>query len=169
MFKFKSRRLVIALIITSLLITSTVYASGIKKNIEVAINSITVKLNGKTVTSDVFVYKGRTYIQATEVTKLFDKDSKWDEKNKVLEISDKVISSDELPTQDISDSKKVDVPVTVPSSGNGSNNSNPTSPTRPSTPTQTTPTTPPTVAPTPTPVSTPTPIPTNPPKVDTFS
>lgn len=59
------------------------------KTIDVAVNSINLKVNGKAVTTDNFVYDGTTYVPLRAVGDMLGKNIVWDDTTKTAEVNDK--------------------------------------------------------------------------------
>lgn len=85
--------------IAGVLLTSTVvvcapaFAGSILKSIKVAVNSVTVTVNGEKVTADNFVYEGRTYVQLRNICELLGKDLTWDKATSTAGINDKKVDN----------------------------------------------------------------------------
>lgn len=110
--------LVGVLITTVLMLGVSGFADSILKSIQVAENSVTIKVNGNALSAPNFVYDGRTYIQVKAISDALGKDLGWDATSNTVSINDKGVSSSVLPDKDIKDSGK----VTQPNSTNDSNN-----------------------------------------------
>lgn len=74
----------------ALLFTSGVYASTKMEWIEVARNSIDLKVDGLFVDAENFIFEGRTYVPLRKVSEMFGKDVFWDNETRTVSIADKV-------------------------------------------------------------------------------
>ncbi len=90
--------------VAGVLLTSTivvcvpVFAGSVVKSIKVAVNSITVKVNGEKVKADNFVYEGRTYVQLRNICDLLGKDLTWDKDTNTAGINDKKVENTQQGT-----------------------------------------------------------------------
>lgn len=105
----------LSVLVIAMLLTSTLFASQITKKIDVAINTISVLVNGEKVEADNIVYKGTTYVPLRAISEMLDKDLVWSDETKTAEINDKNIQQ-EKPKEE---SEKQENPVTVMTMENG--------------------------------------------------
>lgn len=81
---------VVGVIITVMLMSTVVFAGGVKQKIEVMLNSVNLAVNGKPVKADNILYKGTTYVPLRAVAEMLGKDVGWDQKTNTASINDKV-------------------------------------------------------------------------------
>lgn len=65
------------------------FAAGVAKKIDVLLNSVTVKINNKTLSGDNIIYKDNVYIQAKNASDALGKNFAWDKKKNLITIVDK--------------------------------------------------------------------------------
>lgn len=67
---------------------SAAVASGHSQKIDVVINSINIKVNGKSIGQDNILYEGTTYIPLRAAGEILDMEVDWDQETKVASIFD---------------------------------------------------------------------------------
>lgn len=87
------RKYLNVVIIAALLMT-TLYATQVTKKIEVAVNTISVMVNGEKVEADNIVHDGTTYVPLRAISEMLDKEVIWTEETKIAEINDKNVKQD---------------------------------------------------------------------------
>jgi len=86
------------------------FADSILKTVQVAENSISIKVNGNLLNAPNFVYDGRTYVQVKNIADALGKSLGWDADTKTVSINDKTgdipsnSNTSTLPDKDIQDS-----------------------------------------------------------------
>lgn len=80
---------VLGLIVATLLM-STALGAGVKKTIEVAVNSINLTVNGNKVDADNIVYEGTTYVPLRAAGEMLGKDVGWNQETNTASINDKM-------------------------------------------------------------------------------
>lgn len=99
--------ILVGVVITCIITLSfNALAQSVMKTIDVALNAVNLKVNGKPVTADNFIYEGRTYVQLRQVSEMLDKEILWDGDTYTVQINDKKSSVNQLPSKDIEDIKK---------------------------------------------------------------
>lgn len=88
---------VLSVVILSTLMVATAVASGHSKKIQVKMNSINIRVNGKLVDEDNMLYKGTTYVPMRAVGEILDKDVGWDPKTQTANIDNKELFNDPYP------------------------------------------------------------------------
>lgn len=78
----------IAGVIVSTLVVSTAIAGGALQTIQVAINSVNVKVNGSKVDANNIVYKGSTYVPIRAVGEMLNKEVVWNGETRTATIND---------------------------------------------------------------------------------
>lgn len=91
----KTTKIIICIALITILLMTTVFAAGVKKNIEVMLNSVNLTVNGKKVVGDTIVYNGVTYVPLRATAEMLGKEVGWDQKTNTVSVNDKgaVISS----------------------------------------------------------------------------
>jgi ribosomal protein S19 len=89
----KIMRFIICLILIAILMASTVFAAGVKKNIEVLFNSINLTVNGNKVNAETIVYNGTTYVPLRAAAEMLGKEVGWDQKTNTASINDKATTT----------------------------------------------------------------------------
>jgi hypothetical protein len=86
----KRKLLVIALplVLVFLFVSQTQAASVVMKKIEVAVNSLTIKVNGSKINTDNFVYNGTTYVPLRAVSESLGKEVVWDNETRTVHIDE---------------------------------------------------------------------------------
>lgn len=84
-------RIIICISVIAILLMSTVFASGVKKNIEVLFNSVNLTVNGNKVSADTIVYNGTTYVPLRATADMLGKEVGWDQKTNTASVNDKII------------------------------------------------------------------------------
>lgn len=83
------RGFVIGIIMTVVLMSTIVFAGGVKEKIEVVLNSVNLSVNGNPVKADNILYKGTTYVPIRSVAEILGKKVEWDGKTNTASINDK--------------------------------------------------------------------------------
>lgn len=92
--KNKLKGFVIGVSITTMLMSTFVFAEGIKQNIEVLFNSVNLTVNGKIIEADNILYDGTTYVPIRTVAELLGKEVGWDQNTNTASINDVGILKD---------------------------------------------------------------------------
>jgi len=69
------------------------FATIASKSIKVLLNSVTVKVNTTTLSKDNIIYNGKTYVNASSISKALNKKFDWNKKTNVITIKDKATPS----------------------------------------------------------------------------
>ena len=85
-------RIIICISVIAILLMSTVFAAGVKKNIEVLFNSVNLTVNGNKVNAETIVYNGTTYVPLRATADMLGKEVGWDQKTSTASINDKISS-----------------------------------------------------------------------------
>ncbi|HEX9060907.1 MAG TPA: copper amine oxidase N-terminal domain-containing protein [Clostridia bacterium] len=94
-------------IIASILMFSiSGFAEGLKKSILVTLNDVKLKVNGKKVEADNFLYNGTTYVPLRAVANMLNKEVTWDGGSKTVGIDDKVIQN---PAKDSNTNNQLEI------------------------------------------------------------
>ena len=88
------KRLIVLIILITASISASSYASSLSKEIE-AVNSITIKVNGKSIDSDNVLIDGSTYVPLRKIAEMLQKIVSWDGVAKTASIDDQ--TSDKNP------------------------------------------------------------------------
>ncbi|WP_236913053.1 stalk domain-containing protein [Clostridium sp. Cult1] len=64
---------VVGVVVTVILMSTVVFAGGMKQKIEVMLNSVNIAVNGKPVNADNILYKGTTYVPIRDVAEMLGK------------------------------------------------------------------------------------------------
>lgn len=83
-------RIIICVAVITVLLMSTVFAVGVKKNIEVLFNSVNLTVNGNKVNAETIVYNGITYVPLRATAEMLDKDVGWNQATNTASVNDKV-------------------------------------------------------------------------------
>lgn len=75
-------------VVLCVFITPNVFADNVEKQITAWFNSIAIKVNGKQVQSDNFIYEGTTYVPLRAISELLGKEVIWDNDTRTVEIND---------------------------------------------------------------------------------
>lgn len=88
------KKIIIFLLLLTILISVCVpgLAATALRKISVELNTLTVKINDKTLTKDNIVYNGNVYIRADKVSDVLGKTFTWDKAAKTITIKDKATS-----------------------------------------------------------------------------
>lgn len=81
---------IIAIILVLGLFSSAVYGASTLKNISVAPNYATIKVDGKVITADNFIYNGTTYVPLRAISENLSCTVDWDQKTKTASITSKI-------------------------------------------------------------------------------
>lgn len=74
-----------------IMISIPTFAGEIVKAIDVSVNTVKIKVNGKLAEADNFLYDGRTYVQVRDICDMLDKEIEWDESTNTAHIKDKKV------------------------------------------------------------------------------
>lgn len=77
------------ILITVIIMSTVTYAAGVQQKIDVMLNSVNLKVNGKIVNADNILYKGTTYVPLRAVGEMLGKEVGWDQKSNTASINDK--------------------------------------------------------------------------------
>ncbi|SHE89321.1 protein of unknown function [Caldanaerobius fijiensis DSM 17918] len=77
------------LVATIIMAFSSGIAATAMQKIEVKLNTVKIKVNGKPVVADNILYKGTTYVPLRAISTMLDKDVIWDGKTGTVHINDK--------------------------------------------------------------------------------
>ena len=89
---------ILTVAILSTVMVSGVVASGHSQKIDVVMNSINIRVNGKSMEQDNILYEGTTYIPLRAAGEILDMEVAWDQETKVASIFD---GDDTLPHRPI--------------------------------------------------------------------
>lgn len=87
---------IIGLLFSSLLISSSVMAEGITRNINILFNSINIEVNGEKVIADNILYNGTTYVPLRAISDMLNKEVKWNGSTNTAGINDKNFINDSI-------------------------------------------------------------------------
>jgi len=93
--KLRLQGILIGTLITIILLSSTLtFATGLRENktIDVVLNAVGFKVNGKVVEADSLNYGGANYVSVRVISEMLEKDIVWDADNNTVNINDKIIS-----------------------------------------------------------------------------
>ena len=85
---------IIACIIAVLLFSSVAYGASTLKSISVSPNVATLKVDGKIVNADNFIYNGTTYVPLRAISENLSCDVAWDQSTKTASISSSTLKED---------------------------------------------------------------------------
>jgi len=71
-----------------IMITSTVFAGGVTKTIEVVFDKVNIEVNSQKMESSNFLYEGTTYVPIRAVAEVLGKEVGWDHNSKTASIND---------------------------------------------------------------------------------
>lgn len=77
-------------VIVATLLMSTAFGASVTKSIEVMLNSVNLKVNGKDVQADNILYEGTTYVPLRAISEMLGKEVGWDQETKTASINDQV-------------------------------------------------------------------------------
>jgi hypothetical protein len=77
------------ILITVIIMSTVTYAAGVQQKIDVMLNSVNLKVNGKIVNADNILYKGTTYVPLRVIGEMLGKEVGWDQKSNTASINDK--------------------------------------------------------------------------------
>ena len=80
---------VIGVVVTAMLMTTVVFAGGVKQTIEVVMNSVNLTVNGEKVAADTILYNGTTYVPLRVTAEMLGKEVGWDQETSTASINDK--------------------------------------------------------------------------------
>lgn len=79
------------LLVAVIMISGVSYAANMTK-IDVLLNQINLKVNGKSVSGDNILYNGTTYVPLRAISEMLNKDVGWDQATKTASVNDKVVN-----------------------------------------------------------------------------
>lgn len=80
---------IVGIILASILMSSVVFSEGIRKSIDVVVNSVNLTVNGNKVNADTILYNGTTYVPLRSVAEMLGKEVGWDGNSNTASINDK--------------------------------------------------------------------------------
>jgi len=87
--KKQAKGLIIGIVIIFLLSSTAALSSGVKKNIEVVLNSVNLTINGDKVAADTLLYNGTTYVPLRATAEMLGKEVGWNQNTNTASINDK--------------------------------------------------------------------------------
>lgn len=94
--QFSIKSFIAGMLLATLLFSFIGFADDIAKNIEVYANKINIKVNGKLVQTDNFLYNGTTYAPMRTIAEILGKEVQWDPATYTANIVDPVIKTTNL-------------------------------------------------------------------------
>ena len=94
--------------LSCLIITFSIptFAEGILQTIDVAVNAVTIMVDGEEVTADNFIYDGRTYVQVKGFADVVGSGLEWDEETYTISLTTQTPpTTTTTPDKDIADSQ----------------------------------------------------------------
>jgi len=94
--------------LSCLIITFSIptFAEGILQTIDVAVNAVTIMVDGEEVTADNFIYDGRTYVQVKGFADVVGSGLEWDEETYTISLTTQTpVTTTTTPDKDIEDSQ----------------------------------------------------------------
>lgn len=95
--------------LSCLIITFSIptFAEGILQTIDVAVNAVTIMVDGEEVTADNFIYDGRTYVQVKGFADVVGSGLEWDEETYTISLTTQAppVTTTTTPDKDIEDSQ----------------------------------------------------------------
>ena len=82
-------KIIFTVAILSTVMTGTAVASGLSQKINVVMNSINIKVDGKAVEEDNILYKGTTYVSLKAVGEILGMEVSWDQETKTMGIGNR--------------------------------------------------------------------------------
>ncbi len=95
------KKIILGLTLSTLLMSTTVFAQGTTKKIQIKINSVAVVVNGDSITDDNFIYNGTTYVPIRSVSNALGASVDYNKNNNTISIetgSNNSTSSDMVST-----------------------------------------------------------------------
>lgn len=80
---------IIGVVLTAMLMSTIVFADGVQKTIDVVLNKVNVKVNGKAVSGNNILYDGTTYVPLREIAEILGKEVGWNGDTNTASINDK--------------------------------------------------------------------------------
>lgn len=80
---------IIGVILTTMLMSTVVFADGLQKTIGVVMNKVNITVNGDKVEGDNILYDGTTYVPLRAIAEMLEKEVGWDGDTNTASIDDK--------------------------------------------------------------------------------